>query len=87
VKLSLFSACFLAFASRGRFVCVCGVCGVFGEFEIFRFFEGEGKAEGDGPGFNATNLCGVDIFGVDIFGVEDCDWYPGEEPPYKERSY
>jgi len=67
--LSLSSARFLTFASRGR---------VIGESKVFCLFGGGGKVEGDRPEFDAVDFCGVGVF-----GVEGRDWYPGEEPPIK----
>ena len=71
--MSLSSARFLAFASRGS---------VVGESKVFCLFEGGGIVEGDGPEFDAVDFCGVGVF-----GVEGRDRTPGEDPPYKERSY
>jgi len=67
--LSLSSARFLVFASRGSAI---------GESKVFCLFEEGDKVEGDGPEFDTANLCGVGVF-----GVEGRDWYPGEEPPIK----
>jgi len=67
--LSLSSARFLAFASRGSAV---------GESKVFCLFEGEGREEDDAAELDADNLCGVGVFGVD-----GRDRYPGEEPPIK----
>ncbi len=68
--MSLSSARFLTFASRGSIV---------GESKVFCLFGGGGRVEGDGPEFDAVDFCSVGVFGV--FGVEGRDWYPGEEPP------
>ncbi len=82
--MSLSSARFLAFASRGSAV---------GESEVFCLFEGGGRVEGDGLEFDAVDFRGVGAFGngpesdtvnfcsVGVFGVEGRDWYLGEEPP------
>jgi hypothetical protein len=67
--LSLSSARFLIFASRGS---------VIGESRVFCLFEGGGSIEVDGLEFDDVDFCGVGVF-----GVEGCDCTPGEELPIK----
>lgn len=50
LKLSLSSARFLIFASRGSGV---------GESKVFRLFRGGGSIEGDRSEFDAVDICGV----------------------------
>jgi hypothetical protein len=77
--LSLSSARFLAFASRGSAI---------GKSKVFCLFGGGGRVEGDRPESDAVGFCGVGAFGdgpesdaVDFRGVGGRDWYLGEEPP------
>ncbi len=82
--MSLSSARFLAFASRGSAI---------GESKVFCLFGGGGRVEGDRPESDAVDFRGVGAFGdgpesdavnfrgVGVFGVEGRDWYLGEEPP------
>ena len=67
--MSLSSARFLTFASRGSAV---------GESRAFCLFE-----EGDSIDVDGLKFDDVDFCGVGVFGVEGRDCTPGEEPPIK----